>query len=60
MESVGVSLLIIISLSLGSYIFGRFFAKGFFREIDLLLGKKFTEYINNKQKQKENGNEEKK
>jgi hypothetical protein len=60
MENVVVSILILVSLSVGAYLFGRLFAKGFFREVDMLLGKKFTEYMNNKQKQKEDGNKEKK
>jgi hypothetical protein len=60
MEDVGISIIVLVSLSVGAYLFGRLFAKGFFKEVDMLLGKKFTEYMNNKQKQKENGNKEEK
>jgi hypothetical protein len=46
------------SIILGGYIVGRAFTKGFLKELDLFLAKKFTEYINNKKK-KENDNEKK-
>lgn len=58
MENIVVSILFMIMLIAGAYLFGKFFAKGFFKELDTILGKKFTEYINNK-KQKEDGKEKK-
>ncbi len=50
-------LIVILGIS-GGYIFGRLFTKGVFKEIDILLGKKFVEHLNkNKKKSKENGKE---
>jgi hypothetical protein len=59
MKEVLITVLFLVLLLSGSYLFGRYFAKGFFKEIDYRLGKKFTEYMNNKNKE-ENGNKEKK
>ena len=41
----------------GAYLVGRAFTKGFLKEIDAYLDKKFADYINNK-KRKENDNKE--
>ena len=44
---------IAISVIIGGYVIGRLFAKGLLKEFDMFLGKKFTEYINNKNKKKD-------
>lgn len=58
MKDLLITLAYIATFLIGAYLFGRLFAKGVLKEIDLLLGKKFTEYIN-KRKQKDNGKKEK-
>jgi hypothetical protein len=52
-------IIIVIGCLFGAYVLGRLFSKGFLKELDLFLGRKFVNHINNK-KQKENDNEEKK
>lgn len=54
-------IIIVVAIIVGGYFVGRGFTKGFFKELDLYLGKKFTDRVNNnKSKQKENGTKEKK
>lgn len=53
-------IIIILVCIFGAYLVGRAITKGFFKELDLYLGKKFTDHINNKSKQKEDGTKEKK
>lgn len=59
MREVLLSIMIFFTIISVSYFIGKFFAKGLLKEIDLFLGKKFTDYINNKSKKEENGNKEK-
>lgn len=61
MNEFVMPLVFLLLLVIGAYLFGRLFAKGVFKEIDIILGKKFVEHLNNKnkKKRKDNGNKEK-
>lgn len=60
MKEVFLGILILFIIVLSSYLIGKFFAKGLLKEIDMFLGKKFIDYVNNnKSKKEENDNKEK-
>jgi len=53
-------LLIFLAFIVGGYLVGRSLTKGVLKELDLYLGRKFTNYVNKKQKKHDNNEEEKK
>lgn len=59
MNQILLIFLVLIIVIIVSYFIGKFFAKGLLKEIDLYLGRKFVDYVNNKTKKEKNGKTEK-
>lgn len=59
LDAVIIGMVINIMIILASYLISRAVTKGFFKELDIYLGKKFVEYVNTK-KRKENDTKEEK
>jgi len=59
LDAVIIGMVINIMIILASYLISRAVAKGFFKELDIYLGRKFVNYVNTKKREKNDTKEEK-